>query len=123
MIIIKPKPLLLECEVGFEPTNTGFADLPLKPLRHSHVSELREVESNHRLQAYEACQLPLLHPTCNGRGGRTRTYEVVRREIYSLLRLPLRDTPLCFWQEQKASNPRLSVLETDVLPAELYSRF
>lgn len=50
--------------------------------------------TNHRLQAYEACQLPLLHPTCISRGGRTRTYEVVRREIYSLLRLPLRDTPL-----------------------------
>lgn len=30
-------------------------------------------------------------------------------------------TPQCDLQEQKGSNPRLSVLETDVLPSELYS--
>lgn len=72
MNTILPKPLQLECEVGFEPTNTGFADQPLKPLGHSHIW-LREVESNHRLQAYEACQLPLLHPTCIGVKDRPRT--------------------------------------------------
>lgn len=37
MIIILPEPFDVECEVGFEPTNTGFADLPLKPLGHSHI--------------------------------------------------------------------------------------
>ena len=37
MSFIKPKPLF-ESEDGFEPTNTGFADLPLKPLGHPLIT-------------------------------------------------------------------------------------
>lgn len=51
---------LFERRIGFEPTNTGFADRPLKPLGHL-----------------------LMEKIC--RRGRSRTYCVLRRQIYSLL--------------------------------------
>ena len=34
------KPDFLEVPVGFEPTNKGFADLPLKPLGYSTKNQL-----------------------------------------------------------------------------------
>ena len=60
----------LEAPVGFEPTNKGFADLPLKPLGYSankltekksrllSGSESGKRDSNPRLQPWQGCALP-----------------------------------------------------------------
>ena len=42
-----------------------------------------------------AFALSFLVLSCFGTGGRTRTYEGLRREIYSLLSLPLDDSGIC----------------------------
>jgi hypothetical protein len=34
-----------EAPVGFEPTNKGFADLPLKPLGYSAIKKIKELSA------------------------------------------------------------------------------
>ena len=41
--------------------------------------------------------LPLYHRAMIRWGGRTRTYEAERQQIYSLLSLPLENTPMFLW--------------------------
>lgn len=48
-----------------------------------------------------------------GAGSRTRTYEALRREIYSLLRLPLRDSSM--WSRFSDSNRGPTVYKTVAL--------
>ena len=34
--------LTVECSIGFEPMNTGFADQPYRPLRQLHIISTRK---------------------------------------------------------------------------------
>ena len=76
---------------------------------------------------YQGCALPTelqqqmatrkgLEPSTSGVTGR-RSNQLNYRAIFCI-----KDSGRCndFWQGQKDSNPRHSVLETDALPAELY---
>ena len=58
-----------------------------------------------------------LEPSTSGVTGR-RSNQLNYRAIWGIYLISL--VLLSFWQGQKDSNPRHSVLETDALPAELY---
>ena len=58
-----------------------------------------------------------LEPSTSGVTGR-RSNQLNYRAIWGIYLISL--VLLFFWQGQKDSNPRHSVLETDALPAELY---
>ena len=68
-------------------------NLAPKPLGHKlHIVAPEGVEPS--LAEPKPAVLPLYHRAVNRWGGRTRTYEAERRQIYSLLSLPLENTPI-----------------------------
>ena len=69
-------------------------NLAPEPLGHKlHIVAPEGVEPS--LAEPKPAVLPLYHRAVNRWGGRTRTYEAERRQIYSLLSLPLENAPIC----------------------------
>ena len=71
-------------------------NLAPEPLGHKlHIVAPEGVEPS--LAEPKPAVLPLYHRAVNRWGGRTRTYEAERRQIYSLLSLPLENTSISWW--------------------------
>ena len=75
-------------------------NLAPEPLGHKlHIVAPEGVEPS--LAEPKPAVLPLYHRAVNRWGGRTRTYEAERRQIYSLLSLPLENTPILKKKKKK----------------------
>ncbi len=135
-----------EWGIGFEPMNDGFADRPLEPLGHPHSglrqsggvvllcllccwldsllavrfkkSDPQEGIEPATSSLQERCSDQLSYWGIRSEFDRTRTCDQWNHTppLYQLsYKLHV------MRQEQKGSNLRPSVLETDILPAKLYS--